>query len=170
MDRLLDNVRSGPVYLRQPQIAEIICECLHYNAHDLNHFELHAFVVMPNHVHLLLTPSIPLPKLTKSLKGITAKRANEFLGMTGNPFWQEESYDHFVRNDQEFERITRYIEHNPIRAGLVVRPEEYRWSSAYTIDSKQNGDQGIACRRGRLPHEPGCLPTKIEIETRAFLF
>jgi len=85
---------------------------------------------MPNHLHLLVTPAVALPKLTKSLKGITAKRANKMLGMTGHPFWQEESYDHTVRHEREFERIRRYIEENPVRAGLARQPSEYRWSSA----------------------------------------
>ena len=55
--------------------------------------ELHAFLVMPNHVRLLATPALALPKLTKSLKGITARRANAMLALTASPFWQEESYD-----------------------------------------------------------------------------
>jgi hypothetical protein len=54
-----------------------------------------------------------------SLKGITAKRADAMLGLTGNPFWQEESYDHLVRHDREFEKIRNDIEVNPVRAGLV---------------------------------------------------
>lgn len=65
----------------------------------------------------------------KSLKGITAKRANQMLGRKGR-FWQEESYDHRVRNDLEFERIRRYIEENPVRAGLVREPADFPWSSA----------------------------------------
>src|SRR5205814_6236385 len=93
MDRLLDQAHSGPVYLRQPAVADMIVEAVHYNAVTLQHYALHAFVVMPNHVHLLATPSVPLPKLMKSLKGITAKRANAILALTGNRFWQEESYD-----------------------------------------------------------------------------
>jgi hypothetical protein len=92
MDRLLDEARSGSFYLRQPAIADMIVEAIHYNATILGHYVLHAFVVMPNHVHLLATPSVTLPKLTKSLKGITAKRANAMLALTGSPFWQEESY------------------------------------------------------------------------------
>jgi hypothetical protein len=64
------------------------------------------------------------------LKGITAKRANSMLGLTGRPFWQEESYDHLVRNEREFEKIKHYIETNPVRAGLVMEANEYRWSSA----------------------------------------
>ncbi len=85
---------------------------------------------MPNHVHLLATPALALPKLTKSLKGITSKRANTMLAMTGTCFWQEESYDHRVRNEREFEKIRSYIEENPVRAGLAGEANEYRWSSA----------------------------------------
>jgi len=130
MDRLLDETRSGAFYLRQPAIAGMIVEAIHYNANILNHYSLHAFVVMPNHVHLLATPAVRLPKLTKSLKGITAKRANEMLALTGNPVWQAESYDHLVRHSGEFEKIRNYIEGNPVRAGLVKEASEYRWSSA----------------------------------------
>ena len=86
MDRLLDEARSGAFYLRQPAIADMIVEAIQYNANSLGHYVLHAFVVMPNHVHLLATPAVALPKLTKSLKGITAKRANAMLALTGSPF------------------------------------------------------------------------------------
>jgi hypothetical protein len=65
MDRLLDEACSGAVHLRQPAIADMIVEAIHYNANVLGHYLLHAFVVMPNHVHLLATPSVALPKLTK---------------------------------------------------------------------------------------------------------
>jgi len=71
----------------------MLVDAFHYHGDVLGHYVLHAFVVMSNHIHLLLTPAIALPKLTKSLKGITAKRANRALGLTGNTFWQEESYD-----------------------------------------------------------------------------
>jgi putative transposase len=81
-------------------------------------------------VHLLVNPLVPLPKLTRSLKGITSKRANEMLALTGCRFWQEESYDHLVRNEREFERIRFYIEHNPVRACLVKEADRYPWSSA----------------------------------------
>ena len=97
---------------------------------------------MPNHVHLLVTPKIELPKLTKSLKGITAKRANVALGLTGGPFWQEESYDRIVRDQQEFERIRGYIEENPVRAGLVNAATEYRWSSAWATRGSP-ADEGV---------------------------
>ena len=99
---------------------------------------------MPNHVHILATPSVELPKLTRSLKGITAKRANAILRLTGKPFWQDESYDHLVRNEREFEKIRRYIEENPVRAGLVSEASEYRWSSAGWATSGSPADRGAA--------------------------
>jgi REP element-mobilizing transposase RayT len=130
MDRLLEEARTGSFYLRQPPIADMVVEAIKYNANILGHYRLHAFVVMPNHVHLLATPAVPLPKLTRSLKGITAKRANAMLALTGSPFWQEESYDHLVRRQSEFEHIRNYIEENPVRAGLVTEAGDYPWSSA----------------------------------------
>ena len=144
LDRLLDEAQTGPFYLRQPTIADLVVEALRYNADILGHYELHAFVVMPNHVHTLVTATIPLPKLTKSLKGITAKRANAVLGLTGRPFWQEESYDHVVRNKEEFEKISSYIVENPVRAGLVRHAAEYRWSSAGPATGGSQADQGSA--------------------------
>ena len=108
----------------------MVAEAFHYNSDALCQYTLHAFVIMPNHVHLLLSPAIALDKLTKFLKGITAKRANLLLESTGTSFWQEESYDYLVRNDREFNQIRRYIENNPVRAGLVQEACEYRWSSA----------------------------------------
>ena len=77
-------------------------------------------------MHLLVSPLVPLPKLTKTLKGFRAKKANEMLHLTGTPFWQKESYDHLVRDQPEFDRIRRYIELNPVRAGLVKETGQYR--------------------------------------------
>jgi len=85
---------------------------------------------MPNHVHVLLEPKVPLPAITRWLKGSTARKANQILGRTGEAFWQEESFDHWIRNDSELNRIVRYIEYNPVTAGLARAPEEWRWSSA----------------------------------------
>ncbi len=70
-------------------------------------------------------------RFMKSLKGFTAREANRFLGRTGQPFWQAESFDHWVRNSDEHARIQAYIEENPVKAGLVQCAEDYRWSSAY---------------------------------------
>jgi REP element-mobilizing transposase RayT len=85
---------------------------------------------MANHAHVLLLPKVPPSRLLQSLKGYTAREANRLLGRTGEPFWQRESYDHWVGDEREWHRISAYIENNPVRAGLVSRPEDYGWSSA----------------------------------------
>lgn len=141
LDRLLDKAQTGPSYLRIPAIADMVAASIHYHADVLQRYALHAFTVMPNHVHLLATPYIPLPKLTKTLKSFTGKRGNQTLGLTGKAFWQDESYDHLVRSQKESDRIRLYIEQNPVRAGLVTQAGQYRWSSA-----------GWATRRS-APHE-----------------
>jgi len=129
MDRLLDQARSGPMFLRQPAIAQLVFESIQYGV-AIGHYDLHAFAIMSNHVHLLITPHINVSKLLCSLKAATAKRANRLLARAGQPFWQDESYDRLVRDGEEFRRIRRYIEYNPVAAGLAIRPEEYSWSSA----------------------------------------
>jgi hypothetical protein len=68
------------------------------------------------------------------LKGFTAHEANRILGTAGSRFWQDESYDHLVR-DGEFERIRRYIEWNPVKAGLAANPEAFPWCSAAKSDA-----------------------------------
>ena len=150
VDRLLDDARSGAFHLRQPAVADMIVQAIHYNADVLGHYLWHAFVVMPNHVHLLATPAVALPKLTKSLKGITAKRANAMLALMGNPFWQEESYDHLVRHKGEFEKIASYIHENPVRAGLVREASEFRWSSAGWATRGSPADEGVRPTQSNL--------------------
>src|ERR1035438_2643100 len=85
-DRLLHEACVGPSYFRQPAVADMIVEAIQFNANTFRHYRLHAFVVMPNHVHLLVTPAVALPQLTQALKGITAARANAMLELTGSPF------------------------------------------------------------------------------------
>jgi putative transposase len=97
---------------------------------------LHCYVVMGNHVHLLITPRVPVSKLMQSLKRVTAREGNRILGITGRPFWQDESYDRIVRDETEFRRIGRYIEMNPVSAGMAATPEEFPWSSARPIDNR----------------------------------
>jgi putative transposase len=128
-DRLLDAGSSGPLYLRIPAVASMVVTSMEYCAAVLRHFSLHSFAIMPNHVHILITPAVPLPVLTKSLKSFTARKANEMLGLAKGPFWQEESYDHLIRNGEEFDRIAYNIEQNPVRAGLVIEARDYPFSS-----------------------------------------
>jgi REP element-mobilizing transposase RayT len=130
MDRYLDQASFGPAWLKREEIARLMVDALSYGTDQLHHYDLHAYVVMANHVHTLLTPIVTASKLLHSVKGFTAREANKILGRTGEPFWQSESYDHWVRDEKEFDKVRRYIENNPLQAGLVARPEDYRWSSA----------------------------------------
>lgn len=100
---------------------------------DNYRFHLHAAVVMPEHVHLLLTPLTDakgemfyLADILKGIKGASARRVNDRL-QTAGPVWQEESFDHVVRSDESLAQRIEYIRQNPVRRGLVSTPEQYPW-------------------------------------------
>ena len=93
--------------------------------------KLSAWVVMPNHVHALLFPYEELSHVLLVIKRASACRANRLLERAGQAFWQDESFDHWVRDTHERNRIIRYIEADPVAAGFVAAPEEWRWSSAW---------------------------------------
>jgi REP element-mobilizing transposase RayT len=130
IDRILDRSASGPLYLRIPEIAALVVACLRDGEQRFHRYQMHSFVVMPNHVHLLVTPHVAATRWLGPLKGFIAHEANRMLGHSGKPFWQDESCDHLVRSDAEFERIQEYIESNPVKAGLVTAAESWHWSSA----------------------------------------
>lgn len=140
MDRYLDTTRIGPQFLRIPEVAQLVTEAIQSETG----FESGPFAVMPNHVHALIRPVAPANKVLQWLKGSTARSINQVLARTGEPLWQRESYDHRVRNAAEFARIRRYIEMNPVKAGLVAKPEQYRWSSASAGERQpQDSDGGV---------------------------
>lgn len=130
MDALLDAASSGPVWLKDPKIADGVARAFLFGEENLKLYRLRAWVIMANHVLLLVDPLSALARITKALKGFTARKANSQLGRTGVAFWQDESYDHWARDEGEVQRITAYIERNPVMAGLAAKPEGWRWSSA----------------------------------------
>jgi putative transposase len=111
-------------------VAELMVQAFRHGEEVRQFYRLLAFVVMPNHVHLLLKANVPLQKITQSLKGFTAFQAHKVLGRRGEAFWQDESFDHWVRNPVELNKILHYIENNPVTAGLVPHPQDWPWSSA----------------------------------------
>ena len=129
MDRYLDTTRQGPMFLRLPEVARLVVKGLE-RGQETGLYDLRAFVVMANHVHLLFRPRENAGAVLQWLKGTTAREANNVLARTGLPFWQRESYDHWVRDEQQLGRIVGYIENNPVKAGLVAEVSEYPWSSA----------------------------------------
>ena len=131
-DEALDNATAGPHWLRQPKVAQLVAEGLHYRHGRV--YDLDTFCIMSNHVHVLFTPLarpdgsyIALSAIMQSLKGFTARQANKLLSREGQ-FWRHESYDHVVRDSAELERMRQYILNNPVKAGLATGPEEWPWS------------------------------------------
>lgn len=80
----------------------------------------------------------------QSLKKFTASEGNRLLGLTGQPFWQDETYDRLVHNGTQFERIVHYIEWNPVRAGLAATPDDFRGPAPRPIANRRQVDN--------LPH------------------
>ena len=117
-------------------------------------FWVHAAVVMPDHVHLLLTTlrdkqgwPFELPKILKLIKGTSARSVNKLLGTEG-PIWQDESFDHVLRSSESLQEKLEYIRQNPVRRGLVMTPEEYLWlwtestsAQHLTTSIKQRGQE-----------------------------
>ncbi|MBO0720534.1 MAG: hypothetical protein J2P41_06920 [Blastocatellia bacterium] len=142
---ILHKAEEGPTWLKDERIAKIVADALHFR--DGKVYRLDAYCIMSNHVHAVFKPFLsgeelreimlpeglrfasrnpPLAKIMKSLKGYSAWEANNALGRRG-PFWQQESYDHIVRNNKEYERIVRYVLNNPVKAGLIKDWREWKW-------------------------------------------
>lgn len=138
-DDYLDRGECGPHWLSQSEIADIVKEAFHYR--DGSVFDLYAYCIMSNHVHAVFEPSrsdwsrsipqgqsdLPLSKIMQSLKRHTARQANIVLGRQG-AFWQDESYDHVIRDNAAFLRIIYYVVENPVKAGLVPKWEDWPWT------------------------------------------
>jgi putative transposase len=183
-DRFLDSSRDN-CWLVEAGVSAIVRENLYHHAGTK--YQLLAYCVMPNHVHVLFQPldaesaavvSVgqaaslpvhaaptvpksgeagsfadvqsdelpdrrgPLASIMHSLKSYTANEANRFLEREGE-FWQHESYDHWVRNLDELDRITTYIAWNPVRAGLCAKPVDWQFSSAADRFREDGSDSAL---------------------------
>jgi REP element-mobilizing transposase RayT len=107
----------GACVLRDQRAAELVAGALHH--FDGDRYHLDDFIVMPNHVHLLvcLVGATEIEAQCHSWKKYSAGQINRLLGQSGR-FWQEESFDHLVRSPEQFERLEQYIAENPEKAGL----------------------------------------------------
>ena len=104
------------------RIATIVADSLRYGEQPLKLYRLRAWVVMINHVHILIYSEVPLRRITQALKSYSARKANAILNRTGQPFWQHESYDHWVRSPGELEKIVRYIERDSVHRQTISAP------------------------------------------------
>ena len=122
----------GECWLRQPAIAELTEGALRF--FDGQRYALAAWVVMPNHVHLLVDIwETPLAELVKSWKDFVARKANKILGRSGT-FWEREYLDTLITDEKHRRTAVRYIENNPTKARLVLDPKDWSWSSARRRD------------------------------------
>jgi REP element-mobilizing transposase RayT len=128
-DRLLDAGATGPRWLIRADIAGSVVKIL-LESEQKGQCELGAWVLMPNHVHVVLRPRFDLPKVISSLKALSARDANRLLRRTGRQFWAKDYFDRWIRNSVEEQRIIRYIEQNPVKAGLCSAPEDWPWCNA----------------------------------------
>jgi REP element-mobilizing transposase RayT len=118
----------GACHLRDPAFAGLVQGNLWH--HDGVKYRLLAWVVMPNHLHTLIEVwQTPLGEILHSWKGYTSEEANKMLGSDGT-FWEEDYFDRYIRDEEHFRRVVRYIENNPVKARLARAPEDWLWSSA----------------------------------------
>ncbi|MFK8164968.1 MAG: transposase [Lewinella sp.] len=150
-DIRLDRAAHHDFPLADPKIASILKNKLHELDGEL--YNLIAYCIMPNHVHLLISLENqvidehqcyvsdqelsltyrPLHEVMRRIKGATSRFINQELGRTGKPFWQKDSYDHFVRDAKSLESIWWYILNNPVKAGLTKEIKDFEhtfWRSA----------------------------------------
>ena len=168
-DRYLDTHRDID-WLAAPRIAALVRQNLYH--HDGGLYYLLTYCIMPNHVHALLQPTAdltppenaaehdeedtipggPLTAIMRSLKSYTGREANKLLGRSGQ-FWQRESYDHWVRDGGELQRLIEYVVWNPVKAGLAREPAAWCWGSAHDRFLADGSTSGIL----RPPVDP-CAP------------
>lgn len=146
-EKVIKKGNEDARWLADPRVASLVAESIHYR--DGKDYDLVAYTIMPNHLHLvygigrydlLERPADAGPLSGEQVSGImmsmkkhTALEANKLLGRSG-PFWQDESYDHVVRDSEELARIVEYVLDNPVKAGLVDRRKDWKWSfSRYEV-------------------------------------
>jgi REP element-mobilizing transposase RayT len=127
-DAFLD-AGHGDCLLKEPAIARIVENALlHF---DGSRYRLIAWTIMPNHVHVLIEPKLDqtLGKIVSSWKRFSARMANRHFGRSG-PFWQDDYWDTYIRNERHFESTVSYIENNAVKAGLVDKAAHWPWCHA----------------------------------------
>jgi REP element-mobilizing transposase RayT len=150
-DHQLDNKPYGECFLKRKEIANIVQEQLHRFDNDL--YELACYSIMPNHVHILIDTAIQvvdyemvngkwmshwlddipnnfkeLDEIMRRIKGASAYYCNKLLRRTGQSFWQKDSYDHFIRNEKEWNNILNYILQNPVKAGFCQEWQDWKFT------------------------------------------
>jgi putative transposase len=134
LERYLDK-GQGECLLRKPEVAREVEDSLLFR-HGVN-YELRAWVIMPNHVHVLFrVHDVPMFRVVEAWKGYTAKAVNAILGRKGR-FWQDGYWDTYMRDGDHELKTRRYIESNPTKAKLASAAKDWPWGSARFRDRYQ---------------------------------
>ena len=130
VDKYLD-AGHGVCYLRNPELADLVAGAIRFFAGQ--RYELRAWVVMPNHAHVVVWPMLghTLSDILHSWKSYTSHEINKRLPTKVVPFWQSESYEHLIRDDEDLNRCCQYTLRNPVTARLCAGPEDWKWSSGH---------------------------------------
>jgi putative transposase len=129
-DLLIAKSNETPKLLTNPELASYISEALHY--HNNVRYELIAYCIMSNHVHVVIFPMLntdndifPLSRITYSWKRYSATKINKSMKLEGN-LWQKESYDHIIKDENGLYRVIEYVINNPVEAGLVEHWKDWK--------------------------------------------
>jgi len=142
------SFQSTSLFQVQAAADIIVAKLLHYR--DAGAYQLHTFVLMPNHLHLLLTPSstCSLERVMQLIKGGSSYEIHKQLG-SRREIWQSGFHEATIRDAADYHSRIRYIHQNPVAAQLAENPADWRWSSAgglYTLDPIPQGLK--SCGRG----------------------
>jgi putative transposase len=142
----------GECWLRRPEIAALAERTLRES--DGQDYDLLAWIVMPNHIHVLVhIRATPLAALIRSWKGRIAREANKLLGRQG-AFWEREYWDTYLRDEEQLAKARRYTEQNPVKAGLVREAQAWAWSSARLRDERGKLPRSADFSRLKPPDTP----------------
>ena len=141
--KLIDQYEDagiGECLLRDDSIAQIVQDTLLFN--HQKKYELICWCIMPNHVHTLIAPveGMSLSEIMYDWKSYTTHAINKAFNRKGK-LWMMEYFDRYIRDNDHFQKVVNYIHNNPVKAGLVADPADWRWSSARSYLGSQVGSQ-----------------------------
>ena len=130
MERWLDSCEENSL-LADSAIAEMVVEAIEHRVRT-GRWIVYRFVIMPNHIHLFMSVlKTTLKESLEDFKRWTGHQAAKLAELPGGRFWQDEWFDHWSRSDEQDDQIDAYIFNNPRKAGLVKRPEDWKYGGAF---------------------------------------
>ncbi len=124
VDRLLDHAEGERLALAEPRYAAMVRDTLLLGDQELGLYELRAWVIHHNHVHVLMQPNAGTVHIAETLMDLSEAAADR-------RFWERESYERLIRDARELAEAVEFVEQHPMRLGLVARAGDWQWSSAF---------------------------------------